>query len=135
MGDQFPRIVEVFQQSFSYPTNQQYSRVCGRVTGYQFGTPDGFMQFNAVSLDQGYMDGVSITYGNPRHHIWSYVAGALENSLNFMSSNCPCSSAQGTGPPTFIVGSNYYCESGNPTSSIITHTFSNDPLWDGEQCD
>ena len=25
-----------------YPTNKQYSRVCGRVIGYQVGTPDGF---------------------------------------------------------------------------------------------
>ena len=46
-----------------YPTNRQYSRVCGRVIGFQVGSPDGFSRYYARSLDQGYMDGVSITHG------------------------------------------------------------------------
>ena len=37
------------------------------------GSPDGFSRYyGMISLTQGYMDGVSITYGYPRHHIWSY---------------------------------------------------------------
>ena len=117
-----------------YPTNQQYSRVCGRVIGYQFGTPDGFSHFsvNEVSLDQGYMDGISITYGEPRHHIWSYVAGVHETNPNI--NNCPCSIPPGR-MTSVNIGSNYYCESGNPTDSLPRQIFSNDPLWDGEQCE
>ena len=62
-----------------YTINQQYSRVYGRIIGYQLGSPDGFTQCHGmISLNQGYMDIVSITYGYPRHHIWSYVAGAFE---------------------------------------------------------
>ena len=55
-----------------YSIDQQYSKVCGRVISYQVGTPDGFLQFhNVTNLSRGYIDGVSITYGEPRHHIWS----------------------------------------------------------------
>ena len=63
-----------------YPTNRQYSRVCGRAIGFQVGNPDAFSQFHARSLDQGYMDGISITHGQPRCHIWSYAASLSENS-------------------------------------------------------
>ena len=74
-----------------YTIEQQYSRVCGRVIGYQVGSPDGFAQFHPVnSINEAYMDGISITHGYPRHHIWSYVAGAYENEIYF---SCPCSLA------------------------------------------
>ena len=40
-------------------------------------------------------------------------------------------------PPLFV-GNNYYCESGNP-SSTFQHTnvlmYTGDPLWDGQQCE
>ena len=117
-----------------YPTNQQYSRVCGRVIGYQVGTPDSFSNafLPMVSLEQGYVDGISITYGQPRHHIWSYAAG-------FNQSRCPCSLQAGStislDPPNFI-GNDYYCESGNPaTTYSLTMFYPSDPLWDGEQCE
>ena len=121
-----------------YPTNQQYSRVCGRVIGYQVGTPDGFMPFHTMSatVDQGYMDGVSITHGEPqRHHIWSYVAGHSQENLFHRVGNCPCSPEKGSSPPLWI-GRNYYCESGNPTDSVSLSLFyGSDLLWDGEQCE
>ena len=28
-----------------YPSGRQYSKVCGRLTGYQFGSPDAFRRF------------------------------------------------------------------------------------------
>ena len=117
-----------------YTVDRQYSRVCGRIIGYQVGSPDGFRQFHSMTiLDHNYMDGISITQGNPRHHIWSYVASVYE--INPGPSSCPCSSAQGYGPPEFI-GNNYYCESGNPDeTSFYKVFFSTDPLWDGEQCE
>ena len=102
-----------------YTINQQYSRVYGRIIDYQLGSPDGFTRYHGmISLNQGYMDGVSITYGYPRHHIWSYVAGAFENYPQAATSNCPCSPTQGAEPQEFI-GSNYYCESGYPSNTFI----------------
>ena len=118
--------------SVSYTTWGQYSKVCGRVIGYQVTTPDGFLG-NDRAIDNNYVDGVSITYGkNPRQHIWTYAAGATENSLLHSPNNCPCSDLFST-PPQKFVGNRFYCESGNPTSDIIYFN-SSDKLWDGEQC-
>ena len=48
-----------------------------------------------------------------------------------------CSSAQGTAPQTFIIGNEYYsyCEILYQCWIIPAPLFSNDPLWDGEQCE
>ena len=40
MGDRFP-VVTGGSRPANF-INQQYSRVCGRVIGYQVGSPDGF---------------------------------------------------------------------------------------------
>ena len=112
-----------------YTTNRQYSKVCGRVTAFQFASPDGFHPFNGIN--SVYMDGVSITYGSPRNHIWTFVSSYSETATG--SNACPCDSFSGTRPQSFV-GSNYYCESGNPGQSWQGQLFSNDKLWDGEQC-
>ena len=112
-----------------YTTNRQYSKVCGRVTAFQFASPDGFHPFNGIN--NVYMDGVSVTYGSPRNHIWTFVSSYSETATG--SNACPCDSFSGTRPQAFV-GSNYYCESGNPGQSWQGQLFSNDKLWDGEQC-
>ena len=114
-----------------YPVNGiEYSRVCGRVIGYQFGTPGSFFVASAQGLNGHYVDGVSITYGSPRNHIWTFAAsyGLVETS-----NGCPCDtdSFQGT-VPSFI-GRDYFCESGH-TTQIIHDLFPNNPLWDGRDC-
>ena len=45
-----------------------YQHVCGRARGYQKGSPDAFY---TNSIDTYYVDGLSITHGNPRQHIWT----------------------------------------------------------------
>jgi hypothetical protein len=81
------------------------------------------------------MDGISITHGQPRQHIWSYVAGHSQDSATHSVGNCPCSPEAGTTAQSWI-GSNYYCESGNPTDSFsLTMVYRNDQLWDGQQCE
>ena len=118
-----------------YTSDHQYSRVCGRVIGYQEDSPDAFVDSNANNASQIYMDGVSITYGTSRQHIWSYVAGVTESSPSHTPNNCPCSVEGGDGPPSFV-GDHYYCESGNPTNVGGSPTLlSKDPLWDGQQCE
>ena len=77
------------------------------------------------------MDGVSITHGSPRHHIWSYVGSLSE--IRRDGNVCPCKYSGTTKPPSFV-GSNYYCESGNPNKKWQDQAYSNDKLWDGEQC-
>ena len=115
-----------------YSATSEYQRVCGRVIGYQYRSPDGFHE---SSINNAYIDGVSITYGQPRNHIWSYAGGVTERSSGTLHSgnNCPCSTVAGTGPQSFV-GDNYYCESGNPTD-ILGSFYSADKLWDGKQCE
>ena len=112
-------------------TGRQYSRVCGRVIGYQVGSPDAF---NVRPNSEIHLDGISITYGTQRNHIQSYVAG-LNEMGNLPTNNCPCSSEQAKTPPS-LIGDNYYCESGNPSNIWQPGTFyQDDPLWDGHQCE
>ena len=102
-----------------YFTSHQYSRVCGRVIGYQFRSPDAFCRFGNTQIE---FDGINITTGTQHNHIWSYVAGHTQEHL----SNCPCALDSAASPPQSI-GDNYYCDSGDIVS--------NDPLWDGQQCE
>ena len=118
----------------SYFTGRQYSRVCGRVIGYQFASPDGFQRHGDRDID---LDGINITHGAQCKHIWSYVAGLTQDTSSQVKEKCPCSTDNGQGrePPSSI-GDNYYCESGNPDENFMpNHLYANDPLWDGQQCE
>ena len=106
-----------------------YSKVCGRVIGIQVASPDAFSHGTGSGINDNYMDGVSITHGHPRHHIWSYVGSVSEISDNV----CPCTYSSATQPQSFV-GNNYYCESGNPNREWHFQAYPNDKLWDGEQC-
>ena len=121
-----------------YTTSRQYSRVCGRAIGYQYGSPDAFGLGAPRTIDSYYVYGLSITHGSPRNHIWTYAAGTTEGGyIAPYGSNCPCVDPPSTRalPPSFV-GDNYYCESGNAGTSFLTYyLFTSDPLWDGEQCE
>jgi hypothetical protein len=95
----------------------QYSQVCGRIIGYQFGEPKAFFNSRVRTIDERYMhvDGVSLTYGSPRQHIWTFV-NALQETQGFSLSKCPCtnSNEQDTINIPSFVGSDYFCETGVP---------------------
>ena len=62
--------------SVQFPSNGiSYSQICGRVTGYQYHSPDAFATTGPVNIDSYYVDGVSITRGSPRQHVWSLANG------------------------------------------------------------
>ena len=120
--------------SVNYATNgTSYHRVCGRASGYQKGSPDGFNR--ATIISNSYVDGISITHSSPRQHIWTYAVGVTEssNSSDTRNSNCPCATIAGRNPPS-LVGSNYYCESGTTSSWDANTYYLSDVLWDGEGC-
>ena len=119
-----------------------YSQVCGRVVGYQYGTPDAVDSTIGTSvhndINSYYVDGVSITRGSPRQHVWTLMAGSFESSRSIGDRfNCPCSqhSVQNSTLQSFI-GNDYFCESGNPAtdSTIQSRLYASDPLWDGKGC-
>jgi hypothetical protein len=124
--------------SVLYPTyGYRYSKVCGRVLGYRYGYTNAFDQgIAAVTIDNIYMEGLSITHGsNPRNHIWTYASGNSETHSSFYGS-CPCvGGGNGRQPPSFV-GNNYHCESAystqwNPGEVFLTE----DVLWDGIRCE
>ena len=82
----------------------KYTKVCGRVRGYQDSTTDAFEPYhsdNSLSLNDGYVDGVSITQGQPRKHIWTFAAGIHDTRTDGFG--CPCTSGTFTGTvPQFI---------------------------------
>ena len=118
-----------------YTTDRSYSKVCGRIIGYQVATTDAFSNdYNTIDINSVYVDGISVTRGQPRNHIWTFAAGVTENSNRHAGYNCPCHDSTATQPPTFV-GDNYYCESGNPSNVWTGALDSGDKLWDGEQCD
>ena len=94
------------------PVSEVYDRVCGRIVGYT--TRTGILSaFNdSNDIDSSYVDGVSVTYGLPRQHIWSFGGGR---------GMCQCDN--GSHVPPLFVGESYFCDSQD-----------NGPLWDGQDC-
>ena len=119
----------------------EYTKVCGKVIGYQYYQPNGFgpSRYGSPLIDQTYVDGVSITHGSPRQHVWTF-AGANDEALNSgfhpEYTGCPClnTSASFAGVIPNFVGNDYYCETGSRTRATPRYYF-DDPLWDGEGCE
>ena len=118
--------------TFFSASGASYQHVCGRARGYQKGSPDAF-SYGTPLIDR-YVDGLSITYGDPRQHIWTYAAGLTDNQ-DSSCCNCPCASIPGSAPPSFV-GDNFYCESGVPAGSSwdAGTYYLSDALWDGMGC-
>ena len=114
----------------------EYSRVCGKITGYQSGAPDAFYPYRiSRTIDQLYVEGVSLTYGSsPRKHIWTFAAALDEYHSNYYV--CPCTRPDltytGTVPP--FIGQDYFCETGSRNGAQLNRFYSEDPLWDGQGC-
>ena len=112
----------------------QYDKICGRAVGYQRGTTNAFGTYycsDCNTINKAYVDGISITYGSPRKHIWTLAAGVYETGQQI--DICPCNSPAGRQPPSFV-GSDYYCESADNSPPTNSTLYSDDALWDGEGC-
>ena len=120
----------VYFPTFGVP----YTEVCGMAIGYQRHTVDAFgaLVGSGNSIDDPYVDGLSITYDTPRRHLWTYAAGHTESGYPG-AHNCPCANATGAQPPSFV-GDQYYCESGNVRGPTEDQWYADDPLWDGDGC-
>ena len=125
--------------SVTFPVSGgEYSRVCGRIKAYQWGSPDTFWSYHfghVTTIDGAYVDGISLTHSSPRQHIWTFVAGLAEGNPTW-SHVCPCDATATIRTPPFM-GNDYFCESGvnkpwHPSRYYTLHP--NDTLWDGENC-
>ena len=122
------------QSAFSNDFSTAYNKVCGRVIGIGGGRPDAFFIHgvtNQTTIEDLYLDGVSVTHGAPgfRTHIWSFGAGhPWDDSASLPTdfARCPCENSNRTiAPlPPSEVGENYFCSS----------TYSGDRVWSGSGC-
>ena len=125
-------------------SGMEYSKVCGRVRGYQWASPNAFYwythTYGAKTIDDVYVDGVVLTYQNSstgsREHIWTF-AGAIDEIGRTISFACQCTNKDVTisnfkTPP--FVGEDYFCETGSRNTFSYGTLYTNDPLWDGAGC-
>ena len=103
-----------------YPTlGLNFTQVCGQAVGFRSGSTDGLDAIRTSRIiDNPYVDGLSITYGTPRHHLWTYAAGH--------NGRCLCHLRSHASPPPSFVGQHYYCDGNDVVSDYR--------LWDGEGC-
>ena len=125
-------------ESIIYDTfGTNYAQICGQIRGYQKGHVNGFRNDD---IDDAYLDGVSVTYGNAtREHIWSFAA-ARTDSESHDDHVCPCTkpNASNSAFVSDFVGTDFFCEAGTSLPCCEVHNtgmvFTDDPLWDGQGC-
>ena len=116
----------------------EYSRTCGRIKAYQSGPTQGFYSYHnseVTTIDGAYANGVSLTHGTPRNHIWTFVAGTSEGNPT-LTEVCPCDATINVRIPPFV-WNDYFCASrvNEPWFNSDNYIFHpNDTLWDGEDC-
>ena len=123
--------------SVIFPTHGvPYTKVCGRARGYQYHSTPAFSSFHyrsQTTLDSAYVSGLSVTYGSPRSHIWTFAAGYSKDYNYGSCCSCPCASPySGLAAPSFV-GENIFCESGN-SGPVEAQWYLDDPLWDSQGC-
>ena len=125
--------------STTFPAdNTQYNKVCGRIIGYTYYWTCAFQQYSSggKTLDGNYVDGVSLTHGSPRQHIWSFASGGSEVVTDQLQNDCycPCSARETYSAPPFV-GDDFFCESGRNVPWMSQAVlYPDDPLWDGKNC-
>ena len=133
-----PNALDCGSAYFGLPPHIQYREVCGRVKGYQTGpTTAFFRQFEGISsgIENSYLDGVSLTHGNPRTHIWSFATGYTAQQASKVTHKCPCSSSNNSlilTLPSFIED-HYFCDSATAADPLRSLFYSS-PLWSDGGC-
>ena len=118
---------------------RSYSSVCGWVRGHGNGLAFGNAIACNYSLEQAYVDGVSLTHGpaGRRTHIWTFAA-AYADGDQVTQRNCDCSNTNQnwTHATPGDVGDDYFCDSNDQYTERgrWEGRDKDDDLWDGEGC-
>lgn len=112
-------------QSFSSPLGS-YREVRIYIEGRQFFSTDAFRVENPL-LNGVYVDGVSITWGAPRRHVFTFASGLFKTKS--APGSCPCQGGQAA--PAFV-NDNWTCDSGNLDTAGYPPIWQSVPLWDGD---
>ena len=118
----------------------QYSQVCGRVTAYRWGWNHAFHGYHRVgeTIDGYYVDGISLTHGSPRTHIWTFTSGqfsgtSVNDSVPYH--RCPCDLGNIYSSPPFV-GNDYFCDSVATVDNYLGNDhyfYADNALWDGKE--
>ena len=112
----------------------EYSHICGRIRGYQVGETSAFNLGSPRTIDEVYVEGVSVTYGtSPREHVWTFAA--TRGDLYASGDICACGwpGAITFNLPSFV-GDDLFCEAGTDLDDNSGRFYADDPLWDGLDC-
>ena len=137
-------INQCFGANFPFLTGTMmtFSKVCGRIKAYAYGVPDGFEAFaeeGQTLITDAYVSGISLTAGSGfSEHLWTFAAGSAELEVFGIQERldqCPCDRSDPSAIPVpDFVGNNYFCEAGINVFLSYTSIMSDDPLWDGLNC-
>ena len=105
----------------------------------QIGSPATFYSAlrQDVSIDSWYLEGISLTHGSPRQHIWLFAATPSETYQVTPTdpSLYPCSNSAVTYSTPLFVGNDYFCETANSQSCCPKgRFFTSNLLWYGQGC-
>ena len=120
-----------------FPVDSEYSLVCGRATAYRWGHNIAFWaSYIGRNINDAYVDGLSLTHGSPRTHIWTFASGEFNGSNDVTTTYCPCEPGNTRSPPSFV-GNDYFCDRVATVSSYDSDAntyrfFSDNALWDGQ---
>ena len=107
-----------------------YTQVCGKIIAYQYAATDGFPQCTNVTIDDLYVDGISLTHGrNLRRHIWTFASALSELGNDCLCTNIHQTPSANRYPPTFV-GNDYFCDTAVERHWGYT-VYTDVPLWDG----
>ena len=107
--------------ALTFPSPVPIREVKIAISALAFGAPDAFnTTASNLTLNDVYVDGISVTAGNPRVHVLSLATG-----INAAGSQCPCNS--GAQPKAFT-GTNVVCDEATGTPPWNE----DDPMFDFE---
>ena len=129
------RSIDVGCSSVTYPAGGSYTNICGQVRGYQFSSPNAFTGASGHSINDAYVDGISVTRGNPRKHVWTYTSYFHEQFTDSNYDGCLCQQSKSSSSyysrVFSFVGQDYYCETAFANGTGTDRIAWENPLWDG----
>jgi len=117
-------------------SGQEYTSVCGRATAYQFRRSIAFAGYHVSvenTVEDAYADGLLITHGQPRKHIWTFTGGHYTGNAGIHDDTlrCPCVGENARPSPPFV-DEDYFCDSATTPENFRQDIFHSDnALWDG----
>ena len=124
--------------SVTFPADgPQFSQVCGRATAYRWGDNRAFFGYHSreQTID---VDGLSLTHGSPRTHIWTFASGLVSGTSGdgLPNYHCPCDpgNTYSSSPP--FVENDYFYDSiatvDNWQVELLSILYPDNALWDGQ---